>query len=208
MYNQFYFLHIDKTIARTAEIRMFYQLYKVIEDFGVSAVNLNTPHKNHNQWKDFDEKTFIFSIIRDPVSRTISDFCWWANYGENNIRTHFESRDWNCPFYNKKILTDWIETKHIPNYQSSIISNNISRINMLVKAEYIINNENKLRENILNKMGISYSFPYYAPDSEHVFMPHTKSLDDMLINNPSILEKIKNLNKKDLLLYNQASNIF
>lgn len=207
MYTEFYFLHIDKTIAKTAGIRLFDPLYPIMEQHGINAISLNKDHKSHNYWQDFNQDTFIFSVVRDPVLRTLSEFSWWANYGDNGVRTHSAGRDRDCPFYTEKNLLNWIHTKHIKNYQYSIIGNNINRINMLVKAENIKENENKLRNNILSKLGITHEFPYYPPDFENGFMPVENTIALILQNNPEILETIKEFNQKDINIYNQASRI-
>lgn len=193
---------------------MFDPLYKVIEDNGILAIELNDTHDMHNYWRDFDNETFIFSVIREPVFRTISEFSYWANYGDDGVRTHNLGRDNECPFYTKEILLDWLNNKYIKNYQSMIISNNdlsnlennVSRINMLLRAEYIRENENKVREKILKKLGISHSFSHYPPDFERVFMPQDGNLNN-LVNDAEIIELIKQYNEKDIWLYSQASGI-
>lgn len=195
---------------------MFYDLYDILEFNNVLAFELNSDHKNHNLWRNFDSETFIFSVIRDPISRTISDFCYWANYGDNGIRTHNKGRDSECPFYTKENMLYWLESKHIENYQSKIISNNnfdfleknMSRINMLLRAEEIQNNENLIGGKILKHFNISHNFKYYPPDFEPFFMPPDGSVNDIIINNKEIIEIIKEKNQKDLWLYNQASSIF
>jgi hypothetical protein len=207
MYTQFYFLHLDKTTAKTAGIRLFDPLYPIMEQHGVKASSLNKDHKSHNYWQDFNEDTFIFSVVRDPVLRALSEFSWWANYGDDGVRTHSAGRDRDCPFYTQENLLSWLQTKHVKNYQSGIIGNNVSRINMLVKAESIKENENKLRSNILSALGISHEFAYYPPDFENGFMPVENAIATIIEKTPGILDTIREFNKKDIELYNQASTI-
>lgn len=208
MYNNFYFLHINKNTAKTLGIRLFDPLYQVLENNGISAIELNKDHASHNHWREFNDNTYIFCTVREPIERTMSEFYWWVNYGDNGQRTHNFGRDRQCPYYTKENFLFWIENKYIKNYQSTIIKNNVSRINMLVKTEYIKNNENKLLNNILKDLGIYHKFDYYPPDYEHVFMQPEKSLYDMLAEDEYILNKIKEYNTMDIDLYSQASFIF
>jgi len=216
LYNQFYFLHLDKITAKTAGVRMFDPMYRIMEENSVSALDLNKSHKTHNYWQSFDSNTFIFCILRDPIIRTISDFCYWANYGDDRIRTHTKGRDHECPSYTKENLLNLLEVKHVKNYQYKTISNNntlsinenLSRINMLVRAEDIRGNENLLRQLILKKLGIDYTFNYYPPDFENVFMPPDGKIINILNDNPEIFDIIKEYNQDDIWLYSQASGIF
>lgn len=215
LYNQFYFLHLDKITAKTAGVRMFDPLYKIMEQNKISALELNKNHQSHNYWQSFNEHTFIFCILREPTIRTLSEFCYWANYGDDGIRTHDKGRDHECPYYTKENLLNWLETKHVKNYQYKTISNNglidinqnLLRINMLVRAEEIKGNENVLRETILKRLGITHTFNYYPPDFEQFFMPPNGAIGNVIQENPEILDIIKEYNKDDHWLYSQASNI-
>lgn len=207
MYNQFYFLHLDKVTAKTAGIRMFNSLYTVIEDNGISAIELNKSHSSHNKWKDFDSNTFILCLVRDPVWRTISDFVWWANYGDDGKRTHSAGRDRDCPFLTIENFSIWLKTKHVKNYQSQVIKDNVSRINMLFRVEGLKGNENKFRKNIINALDIFHEFPHYPADFEEAFMPVEDPFLSLINNNLQILDTIKEYNQKDIELYSYASII-
>lgn len=206
-YKQFYFLHLDKVTAKTAGIRLFDPLYKVIEDHGISAVELNKSHSSHNYWQDFDEDTFIFCVVRDPILRALSEFSWWANYGDDGKRTHSAGRDRECPFYTEENLFKWIETKHLGDYQHRIIGNRLPRINMAVRAEGIQHNENKLREKILKELGISHQFSYYPPDFEEAFMPMEKAIYEIINNNSNVVSLLREKNKKDIELHSKVPPI-
>lgn len=207
MYSQFYFLHLDKITARTAGIRVFDGLYRVIEENGISAVSLNKNHLNHNYWKDFDTDTFILCLVRDPVWRTLSDFAWWSNYGDHGVRTHRKGRDRDCPGLTIENLMTWLDTKHVKNYQSKTIGNNISKINMLFRVEGLQGNENKFRGKVLSALGISHEFPYYPQDYEQSFMPIEDPFLSLINNNKEIFNIIKEYNKDDVDLYSYASTI-
>jgi hypothetical protein len=207
MFKQFYFLHLDKVTAKTAGIRLFDPMYKIMELHGVSAVELNKDHKSHNHWRDFGDDTFIFCVVRNPVLRTMSEFSWWANYGDNGIRTHNEWRDSYCPFYTEENFVQWLKTKHVKNYQSGVIGDRVGRINLLVRNEGIRYNENRLRETILGALGIDHRFDHYPPDFEDGFMPADKKLLDVVNNSASILKLIEEYNQEDINIYRQASEI-
>ena len=207
MYNQFYFLHLDKITAKTAGVMMFDGLYKAIEEKGISAISLNKNHADHNHWKDFDSQTFILCLVRDPVWRTLSDFVWWSNYGGNGVRTHGKGRDRDCPTLTIENLLVWLDTKHVRNYQSQTIGNNLSRINMLLRVEGLQGNENKFRNKVLSALEISHEFPYYPQDYEQTFMPIEDPFLSLINSNKEILDTIKEYNKKDIELYSYASTI-
>lgn len=207
MYNQFYFLHLDKITAKTAGIRLFDGLYGAIEKNGISAEALNKSHGDHNYWKDFDQKTFILCLVRDPVWRTLSDFAWWSNYGDDGVRTHGMGRDRDCPNLTIENLLVWLETKHVRNYQSKTIGDNISRINMLLRVEGLHGNENKFRNKVLSALGISYEFPYYPQDYEQIFMPIEDPFLSLIHKDKEIFNIIKEYNKDDMDLYSYASTI-
>jgi hypothetical protein len=206
---------MDKITAKTAGVRIFDPMYPIMESNGVRATDLNNEHKLHNHWKNFDSNTFIFSCVRDPLQRTISDFCYWANYGDDGKRTHGHGRDSECPYYTKENLENWLENKHTKNYQSKIISNgdidniraNLSRINLLVRVEDIRGNENIIRNKIFKELGISHVFDYYPPDFEQAFMPADGEINNIINSSPEIIQKIMEYNKEDFWLYSQASSI-
>jgi hypothetical protein len=209
-------LHINKTIAKTAGIRMFNPLYKIMEENNISAIDLNKNHNAHNYWQNFDNNTFIFTVIRNPFERTIAEYIYFSNYDENGIRKHSLGRDEECPTYSKESLFDWINNKHIVNYQSKIISGNnidklninFSRINLSIKAEQIKNNENYIRNKILLNFNIDYSFSHYPQDFEHAYNPIHNKVYEIIAENQEIKELINSLNKIDWQIYNQCSNIF
>lgn len=207
---------------------MFPRLYDVLEINGIQAHSLNNNHGQHNLWKEHDDSTFIFSAVREPFYYSMSEFCYFVNYGKNNKRTHSMGRDRDCPFFTNEQFINWVENDMNSNYQSRIISGwgckylqeevdekilglNTKRINMLIKAEFIKNNENKLCNMILSEFGINHTFDYYSPDYETVFMPFgdfAKQLQPLIESNPKHVELIKKSNKHDDAVYSIAKPIF
>jgi hypothetical protein len=216
MYKNFYFLHIDKTISKTAGIRMFDPLYEILDSYGINAKSLNSNHNSHNRWRNLDNDTFIFCVVRDPVERSLSDFWKYANYNPDGSRTHIKGRDEECPFYTEQNIKEWIDNHCISNYQSKVISNwgteeelknNISRINLLIRAEDISGNENVLRNMILSNFNIKYDFAKYNPDFDKVFMSHGTALNNLLLNNQWVQNSLQEKNQQDYWVYHQAQGI-
>lgn len=189
-------------------IRLFDPLYKIMEEHGVTALKLNKDHDSHNRWRDFDEKTFILCLVRNPQQRSISEFSHWANYGDDGQRTHRNGRDRDCPHYTKEKFIYWLENKHIENYQSGVIGDNLGRINKLMRVEGLRGNENDFRKRLLKELGISHEFSFYPPDYEGAFMPPEKRLNDLFNENPEFLSLLAEKNEKDAELYSQASMAF
>jgi len=164
MYKSFYFLHLDKTISINIDASWMTALYQVLERNGIN-VDLNKQHYNHNFWREFDDETYIFSVIRDPAARACSDFCHLMLYDDFNLFKGKEDlytlrHDLNRTPEN---LQHWLDTIHTPNYQTrAICENNVSvlqerldRINLLVKTEdFGKDNQLNLFNKILSDFGI------------------------------------------------------
>lgn len=227
-YKKFYFLHINKTTSKTLGVRMMKQLYNILETNGVQAKSINASHGDHNYWRDFDEDTFVFSTVRQPFYFAISQFCHFVNYGVDGKRTHSNGRDRECPFFTTDKFRTWTTEYMVPNYQAKIISGwgckyideqinenylleNLKRINLLVKTENIQNNENKIRNMILQQLGIEHEFVHYPTDYENVFMPFgdfSKQMNPLIEKNPDCVKIINTKNKYDEMVYASAMSIF
>ena len=73
MYNKFYFLNIPKTINVSLDINIMQNLYKILNKHGIDTSS-NLKFHDHNTWNNFDDDTYVFSIFRDPVDRTLAEF--------------------------------------------------------------------------------------------------------------------------------------
>ena len=125
MYNEFYFLHLDKTVGKLFSLHTMSPLYAIMEKNNIKALENNVNHKTHNHWKDFSDSTYIFCAVREPVQRLISMFCYEMIYNESGIRKWYGWRDWMCPDINLNNFKYWIEKSDRSNYQYKIFDNMI-----------------------------------------------------------------------------------
>ena len=221
MYNQFYFLHLNKTINASVDLNIMHGLYRVMNRHSIDT-SLNLNHNDHNIWRNFDNTTYIFSIFRNPVDRTLADFTYSYIFDDFNIRkispngVHVD--DNLMPSLDE--FERWLHTTHTPNYQSRVlhnglanvspdlILNKVKRINLLVK-DNIFNEDHKqnlLANKILFDLGIDENIKTpWIP--EHLFAQrHAGAFYYDKIVGTSLEQQIKNINHVDVALYENDSN--
>lgn len=73
----FYFLHIPKTGGSHFKSRILNEVY---EDFQINSIPFIRQKTGHDAWsKSISDSTYITTILRDPVKRTVSHFCHLAS---------------------------------------------------------------------------------------------------------------------------------
>jgi len=221
MYNQFYFLHLNKTINASVDLNIMHSLYKVMDRHSIHT-SLNLNHNDHNMWRNFEDTTYIFSVFRNPVDRTLADFTYSHIFDDFHIRkissngVHVD--DNLMPSVEE--FEKWLYTIHTPNYQSralhnglvnvspDLISNRVKRINLLVR-DNAFNQDSKqklLTNKILSDIGIKENIKTpWVP--EHLFAQrHAGAFYYNKIIGTSLEQEIKKLNWVDVNLYENDSN--
>ena len=213
MFDSFYFFHIDKTIGKTMGIHMMDPLYPIMDDYGISATTLNLTHQHHNKWKNFNENTYIYCTIRDPLERFIADFLNTVNYTNDGYRKWSGGKDISSPFATIEKLKDFMNMSDKFNYHAKIISDGtfdislidkrLSRINLLIKTEDLKNNEMNIQNKILSDIGIEYNLNKFNPDYEISFYDETvRDFIHIFLNGTKLLDEIIEKNSIDYKIYN------
>lgn len=72
-YDKLYFLHIPKTGGRFFTKYIIRPIEKTLEQNGIKLVQLPPNVNKHGGWhKDIDDRTYVVSVIRDPVEFFVS----------------------------------------------------------------------------------------------------------------------------------------
>lgn len=219
-YKNFYFLHIDKTIAINVDAVWMTHLYSVLEDNGVNC-DLNKNHYMHNFWQEPADDTYLFTALREPSQRTTSAFSHTMLYDDFDMFRGQEDpytlrHDLNHSIEN---FNYWLDIIHTPNYQSRLISNDyvfslydrLQRFNLIAKTTDFSPDKGRLLFNkILNDFEIDYRYEripeildatgWYGHRGDRYFYEH--------IENTDIHEKIKIIDKLDYDMWNNIPNLF
>lgn len=81
-YKTFYFLHIPKTGGRFVKRLIIDPIKNILKENGIEILEKNPKLWHHGWHREIDDNTYIFSIIRDPVSWSVSYFTH-LKYQEN-----------------------------------------------------------------------------------------------------------------------------
>lgn len=213
MYNEFYFLHLDKTVGKLFSVHTMNPLYEIMEQNNINAFEKNATHDRHNYWQDFNDSTYVFCAIREPVQRLISIFCYEMIYNEYGVRKWNGWRDWMCPDINLDNFKYWIEKSNTNNYQHNILTKNgtidinysLSRINLLIKTDQILNNELAIQNKILSDLGINKTRDIFNREFEQEFHdePGKNFLRDHLIGT-DYHKQLVEMNRLDYEIYNSS----
>lgn len=212
-YNYFYFLNIEKTIGRTIPIHLINNIIKVCSMNGIPLYNKqNTPL---NRMPEYIDDKFILTFLRDPIRRSIAEYAYSTLYSENGEKKHNSWRDISSDIINEDTLKLWVEKKFIPNYQTLILSNgssdlnvavnNLNKIDFKIKCEEIFKNELKIQNKVMETIGIPYSFTIYNSDFEQEFYEDVVGMImHKYVIGTNIYEFIYENSKDDYVLYNMA----
>lgn len=219
MYNKFYFLNIPKTTNVSFDINIMHNLYKIMNRHGIDT-SANLRFYDHNSWDNFDDQTYVFSIFRDPVERTLAEFA--------NIRVFdaFGRRKSDSGVHvddtldlNLEDLETWISKFYTTDFQTKTLFNGMSppmaaipekikRINLFVDCAVISdqNKQNLMANKILSDLGIEERIhtpwvPTYRFEHGYSVDIHFNHVKDTFME-----ERIRKLNFLDCLIYDNKSN--
>lgn len=215
-----YFMHIPKTGGRFVSMNIFPFIEQIIQ---VNNLNKNrfTFESSHRGIYPLDlyKNCYSFSLMRNPVERTISHFLFFNKNDESKINKK-----------TKNIFLDWLENNEfIRNYQSKYflihdknIYENINEVKLkTIKKEDVVQNIKKIQklyktENIDNKMiqeifkltiGHCELSQYYKvrPIVSIPSQKNYKSSELFKIISKKEKSLIENYNKIDMDIYNTNS---
>jgi hypothetical protein len=217
VFGRFYFLHIDKTIGRLTGLHLTDPLYQHIENSGISALELNNRHIDHNFWRDFHDDTYIFSTIRNPTFHYLSNFLYTVCYGDSQERDWGGGKDISCPYFTVDNLKKWMENTNRYNYQYKVFSQNnenlyevfkkIDRVNFIIPTDTLRNKEIDCQNKIMKDLNIEKTFSLYNKDYEIEFYEETVlNFYHLHIANTDLEKEINKINKMDWEIYNYVQS--
>ena len=221
MTKSFYFLHMDKTVSLAFDANIMTQLYDVIGSKGID-VSLNLRHNDHNFWRPTRDDCFIFSVFRDPIKRSVSEFCYTMMYDTFNeyraIDIAVKQNTYNITMEN---FEKWLYTEHTSNYQSKTLlgrsdlvwssndlNNHLKRIDLLLRTSDLHqNNQLNFFNHVLDRLNLNTSVlevPAYYEEGwyDHVGLDFYLKL---LSEGGQLLEDLKHKNKIDLEVWDTNS---
>lgn len=205
-YNKFYFLHIPKTGGRHIKLNCITPIIKKIEENGIK--NIVEKNTHHNSWHSaIDEKTYIITILRDPVEQAISIFSHINSLNKDgNLLDKYDKNK-----LTKEHFFDWMDKNLLhPNFQAkSFLYNQFS-----LKLEDIKNNKNPeiiFNENIFNqrKNKVNLFLDIKNVSGREVEIQQKILLDlgiENNINSNSIVNNKNFFNPESKTLYNKFSD--
>lgn len=187
-------------------------LYNHLDQNGVEAGKYNKIHKDHNFWQDFDEKTYIYATVRDPVFKTVSEFGYDINYDENGYKVGHQQKDFISPNFTIENFEKWFETRFEPNTQYKAFMKNsddpgdlekrLKRINLLIRSKNLKKNELNIMNKIVKDLNITNLIPSYNEDIEIEFYEEAiRDFYNYNIAGTAWFHKIKEVNNLDWKIY-------
>lgn len=220
MINHIYYLSIPKTSSSYFKKNLFNPLSEYLLENGINTLNFG----DHQGWGPIIDNTYIITILRDPVKRTISHYCHqtltantvevFLSQTKNNFLSWFENnKDYLADFQSKNILysksenllgSGWM-TNNDPdfinmNIDSNILKERIGSINLLMKSSQI--NFNTL-ENISIKIQNDFNLSYkkVTPDIDISYSLSSFSQNIYNAMSKSEIDMIYNSNPNDTEIY-------
>jgi hypothetical protein len=146
----------------------------------------HTPYTNYIN----SDNRFTFTVLREPISRAISNYYFWIKKGFIDKKTSIEM------LYDKKILEPNLMTKFFSSFIDPSVENAIEN---LKKIDLVTNTEN-----ISNLMGYLISH-WNLPNVILTKLNNTQEISNFKIPNSS--EIFSEYNKDDLVLFKESSKL-
>lgn len=222
-YDKFYFLHIPKTGGRYFKKIAVYPLSLASKNKGKDLQFLIST--DHNGWvPEIDDKTYVTSIVRDPVKLACSWRLYFGNDGKNSnldmnkkssldivkhgLFSHLEQNNWLHDFQSKNL------TKHYKYANDSVLMNyeevdkdllckNVARIDFLFTQDYLESNPIDVCRKIFGDHEESFT-ALELPEYNNFRQANSKILYDSLSEEE--IEKIRSYFKLDMEIYNMVRN--
>jgi hypothetical protein len=221
-FDSFYFLHIPKTGGRGFRHRLMNDMLPIIKQNGIE--NINHSHL-HGCWsRDIKDSTYIFTILRDPVKRTVSHYFHLVDYLESINRRNIlepsteglikwvkQNESGVRNFQSKNFLYDNTDQSFIlyndtfknVNFDFDLVLERLNRVNFVVKLEEFDSNVDFISNKIMSDLGINEkikentyeTFPSSDPESVY------RDLSDEQMN------YIKSLLDFDYKLYSSVKDL-
>jgi hypothetical protein len=216
-YNKFYFLHINKTGGRHIKANVILPIINQLSENGIEYII--EPH-SHSGWHSrIDDKTYVMTVLRDPVEQAISLYAHKISLdNQGNLKDEY-----NKDKLNKKDFFDWMEKLDLyPNFQTRSFlcdefylkrdhlknKNNVSlifdenilefrknQVNLFLNMENINGREIEIQEKIFLDLGINGST--VSPKTKSNFFNHESKI---------LYSKFTEAEKQFIAKYNSLDN--
>jgi hypothetical protein len=224
--NSFYFLHIFKTAGRFFEQNVITMLQPTFVENNIEEIFKNSEQykiNGHGCWfSGISDKTYICSILRDPVKRLVSHYAH-----ERTLNFNAEIFD-NSITLNKKDFLDWYEqNSHYNNYQvknflvdekwqdnknpyetlyfvdidKEKLNSKLNKTNLLLRSEKLSNNVNLIKNLIIEDMQLKPKHNFSFNEINKPVFKNEKSFELFSQLNDFEKNKIYESNKIDSDLY-------
>lgn len=219
MYNKFYFLNIPKTINVSFDINIIQNLCKILNNNGIDTSS-NLRFHDHNTWDNFDDDTYVFSIFRDPIDRTLAEFTnlrIFDAFGkrksdsgvhvDDTLDITLEDLDlWLTKFYTSDFQSKTLFNGMNPPIKA--LEEKIKRINLFIDDSQIFRQEgqNLMANKILSDFGIEERI--HTPYVPHALFQQGYAADFAFskVRGSELEGKIRRMNFLDCLVYDNKSN--
>jgi len=221
-YDSIYFLHIMKTGGRHLRNSVFIPMTDQLQRNNIKIINNN--NYPHTGWHSkITDKTYIVTILRDPVEQAVSLFAHnisldkdgkqkkiynLSNLEKNKFLQYVVDYPERQNFQSKSYMHDEFNNTELGN-KELFLENNIfmkrkNRVNLTLRTKDIKNNEKNIQEKIFLDLGIgdiTKSKPAFF-SNKNFYNHESKNLYNSLLDNEKkfILEH----NKIDKDLYENS----
>ena len=153
-----------------------------------SKFPLSYGHTPFNDYINSDNR-FTFTILREPISRAISNYTFWIEKGFVNKKTTIEE------LYSKKILEPNLMTKFFSNYLDPSVE---IAIDNLKKVDVVTNTKN------ISKL-MSYLISHF--NLPNMILTKINTSKGNTLDKNSFIEIFTEYNKDDVILFKESSKL-
>jgi len=153
-----------------------------------SKFPLSYGHTPFNDYINSDNR-FTFTILREPISRAISNYTFWIEKGFVNKKTTIEE------LYSKKILEPNLMTKFFSNYLDPSVE---IAIDNLKKVDVVTNTKN------ISKL-MSYLISHF--NLPNMILTKINTSKGNALDEKSFIEIFTEYNKDDVILFKESSKL-
>ena len=149
-FDSFYFLHMQKCDGR----RFIDTVASQLLEKNKNLINLSSPMAHQGWDHRITDKTYVFTILRDPVERVVSHYVYIMSYRIKRIKsktvnhslsTFTELKEIDLKFYfNKEYFLEYVKNAiNFHNFYSKMFLGDLSKErNLLHKNEFLLKKEN------------------------------------------------------------------
>ena len=231
-FDSFYFLHIPKTAGRFFNHNVVVPLDSTLTSNGINNFYNRDTYVAHQFWtEDITDKTYVTSLIREPVKHFVSVYSHYAMLNDEAQR----AVPVGLEQYNKTTMFEWMEkySEYLSNLQSKnflmprpedsfvygentkscivekdILFDRLKNVALLLRSEDLkASNIDKIHQKILNDFNIEYKgIDYKMQRASNYWNPDSTRIYNSL--NSSDVNRILEFSSMDAEIFNTQSLFF